>query len=287
MSYYKCNRCNYISKQKVDMKRHLDKLKKCIIINISDKSENELYEDSLIKYEIHNGLELNIEKKEKKEKKFNCDKCNKKFYNKSNLNRHVLTNKLCKKMENVTNIQNITNITNNTNNIINIHINSLKGFDEDWNTSKITNDMREKLLLSDKKFTNTLKNILQNDENLNVILKDSTTGIVYKMKNNQYEAMNMKDIFEVSMDKIYRHLRDFFEEIVDTNENIHTNIILDIDSKYNNYKKNVITKKDVNNCLLNIFDENKNKSIEKFIEVNEDKPLIEDNPIIENCELNY
>ena len=31
MSYYKCHRCDYISKQKIDMKRHLDKKMKCII----------------------------------------------------------------------------------------------------------------------------------------------------------------------------------------------------------------------------------------------------------------
>ena len=50
--------------------------------------------------------------------------------------------------------------------------------------------MREKILLSDKKFTNTLENILKNDENLNIILKDKATGFVYKTKNNENNAHN-------------------------------------------------------------------------------------------------
>ena len=44
MSYYKCARCGYISKQKIDMKRHLDKKVKCNIIN----NENEILNEELL-----------------------------------------------------------------------------------------------------------------------------------------------------------------------------------------------------------------------------------------------
>ena len=49
MSYYKCHRCDYISKQKIDMKRHLDKKIKCIIKNDNNLNEIDLYNMSLIK----------------------------------------------------------------------------------------------------------------------------------------------------------------------------------------------------------------------------------------------
>ena len=124
-------------------------------------------------------------------------------------------------------------------------------------------------MLCNTKFTNTLKNILENDENLNVILKDNETGIVYKIKNNEYEAMHVNDILDISMDKIYKHLRDFFEELF-KNNSIDENVMKDIDKKYNRYKKNVEIKTDVNHCLSNIFEGNKDKSIQKFIEKIED-----------------
>ena len=89
------------------------------------------------------------------------------------------------------------------------------------------------------------------------------------MKNNEYEAMNVRDICEISMDKIYKHLRDFFEEAI--GDNINKDIIKEIDKKYNRYKKNNIIKNDVNNSISNIFDENKSKSIEKFVDIINDK----------------
>ena len=42
MSYYKCHRCDYISKQKIDMKRHLDKKIKCIIKNDNNLNETDI-----------------------------------------------------------------------------------------------------------------------------------------------------------------------------------------------------------------------------------------------------
>jgi hypothetical protein len=235
------------------MKRHLEKQKKCIIINnINDKNEEELYNDSLLKKKINEEVNIVLtQKNNTKPKCSKCNKCNKIFNNKSNLNKHLKHN-VCssiniekdteqKEVNQITNIQNI----GIQNNIINININSLRGFDEDWNISNITKDMREKILLSDKKFTNTLENILKNDENLNIILKDKATGFVYKTKNNDYEVMNVKDILEESMDKIYKHLRYFFSEIVDNNKNdiridILENELKEVDKKYQTYKNSEI-----------------------------------------------
>ena len=51
MYYYVCKRCNYVSKQKIDMKRHLDKKKKCKLHpeNICILSNDEMYNLSLDK----------------------------------------------------------------------------------------------------------------------------------------------------------------------------------------------------------------------------------------------
>ena len=189
----------------------------------------------------------------------------------------------------IKNIDIQNNIINNTfiNNTININVNSLKGFEEEWDISNITQEMRKNLLLSNTKFTNTLKNILENDENLNVILKDKSTGIVYKIKNKEYEAMHVKDILELSMDKIYKHLKDFFQEIIINNNSIDKSIIKEIDIKYNNYKKNMDTKNNVNSYLSDIFDENKDKSIQKFIEIIENNEEKINNLEFSNNNLEY
>jgi len=283
MFYYQCKRCNYISKQKVDMKRHLERQKKCIITNETDKDDFQLCEESLVKHYINKELKsiMKINKVDCNDKKFECNICNKIYHNKSNLNKHLKNNNCDIPFQNNDNdgriIQQINNIQNIAvqNNVINININSLRGFDEDWNISNITKDMREKLLLSDKKFTNTLENILKNDENLNIILKDKVTGLVYKIKNNEYEAMPVKDIFEETMYKIYKHLRDFFQEIKTDNQNdirmnILENEIKEVDKKYNRYIKSVMTSNDVNNCLSNIIDDKKNDAIKKFIKITTD-----------------
>lgn len=292
MNYFKCKRCEYISKQKIDMKRHLEKNKKCTILNnYENKSENQLYNESLIPHNIDNGLNLNLSNKIKeKEKKFCCERCEYKCSEKSNLSKHMKNSKRCKKIyeesiknntidntnsntsnNNYTNSNNTIN-SNNTQNInivnnnININLKSLREFEEEWDTSNITTEMKKKLLLGHSKFTNTLKSILTNDENLNVILKDESTGIVYKLKNDEYEAMHVNDILDVSMDKIYKHLRDFIEEIINVDNKDNKTIIHEIDKKYYNYKKDLKIKKDADGYLVNIFNENKDKSIEKFVE---------------------
>ena len=310
MFYYQCKRCNYIAKQKIDMKRHLEKQKKCIINNNEEKDDFQLREESLVKHFMDDELKSiikktklnNSDKNSDKNKRIECHICNKVFHNKSNLNKHFKNNSCnLDKDNNEDNnentettenndkvvVQHINNIQNIgvQNNVINININSLRGFDEDWNISNITKDMREKLLLSDKKFTNTLENILKNDDNLNIILKDKMTGLVYKIKNNEYEAMSVKDIFEETMYKIYKHLREFFQEIITDNQNdirmnILENEIKEVDKKYNRYVKSLLISSDVNKCLSNIIDDKKTEAIKKFIKLTTDDD--EDNNDEEN-----
>jgi hypothetical protein len=56
MFYYVCARCNHITKQKVEMKRHLEKVKKCCIRDKENKlSDFELFNKSL---EVANAMTL-------------------------------------------------------------------------------------------------------------------------------------------------------------------------------------------------------------------------------------
>lgn len=313
-SYYKCCRCNHLTKQKNDMKKHLDKEKKCKIINITEKSEIQLYWLSLEKIISENKLDKSITEnkiieKVKSEKKYICKDCNKCFHNKSNLNKHIKNN-ICQNIKNaiekivdekindinnqsninnISNLQQINNIIGVQNNIVNININTntsnLRGFDEDWNLSNISNELKEKLVLSDKKFTSTLKNILENTDNLNVILKDNTTGFVYKNKNNNYEAMPVNEILEEAMDKIYKHLRNFFTDIINNNKNdirlnILENEIKEVDKKYNVYKKSVFIKKpEVNQYLSDIFDSKKQESINQYLLKKKTNNLLQNNDL--------
>ena len=82
-SYYKCKRCEFTSKQKNVMKKHLEKNKKCIIKNPENKLlDIQLYNLSL---EKHNDNKLLLN-----EKKENfCSKCNKQFSNKFTYTRHI------------------------------------------------------------------------------------------------------------------------------------------------------------------------------------------------------
>jgi hypothetical protein len=270
MYYYLCQRCGRVTKQKIEMKRHLDKLKQCSIKDkiIDDEiTEKDLYEKSLIKIKI----ELNNNKIEDSNL---CTKCNKYFYNKSNLNKHQKN--VCFKEKNTPiTIQNIIQQNNITNSkIINININNfIKGFDEEWDVSKIDSDKKGEILLSNSKFSKTLENILKNDVNQNVILHDNYTGIVYKNEKNKYEPMSNKEIIEKSMEKIYKHLKNFYNEIINNNINDLSEVALnnelkELEKKYNRFFTLEEAKNIVRNSFTKIYNQNKDIAENIFYDIN-------------------
>jgi DNA-directed RNA polymerase subunit RPC12/RpoP len=124
MFYYICARCNHITNQKIEMKRHLEKNNICKINNINNiLSDKELYNKSLEKQE---KLNENNTKKE-----YICDKCNKHFSNKGNLNKHLKV--VCNSIKIENNMNNVQNI--GVQNIININLGMVKGFDQDWDVT--------------------------------------------------------------------------------------------------------------------------------------------------------
>jgi triacylglycerol esterase/lipase EstA (alpha/beta hydrolase family) len=254
---YQCLRCFYTTNKSSTMKSHINRKKRC-----------NKHVDSL-KYSDEEILELSVIKICKRDK-YKCEICKEKYATQLLLNEHKST--YCIKKSSEPNIVNITNITNNiTNNIINISI-PIVPFDKEWNIEHLDNYLKALILICDNKFTEFLNNILKNKVNLNVVLdKEMNNAFVYR--NNMYENIDKKDLFEKSMEKIHNHLTKIKEEFYKNAENQIQSDLIDqeiqkMDDKYSKYLEDNTTKDIVNNYLSDIYDSNSKEAYEfynKFI----------------------
>jgi hypothetical protein len=189
----------------------------------------------------------------------------------TNLNHNLISTKNMVNYNNQVNSNNVNNITinvyntNNTNNNI-----VVLPFDQNWDVSKIDDKQKLILFLEDKKYSKTMEQILQNDKNLNIIFdKDSDLGLIYKNDAEQFINMKTNDIIDKAMVKIYNHLIDFYDEMkckgytlseLDSHKELIEKRFADF-----NKDKDKNTKDLVKNILVDIFDKNKDKAIERFI----------------------
>ena len=372
MYYYTCKRCGHYAKQKIEMKRHLDKKVKCDIKDNDNKmTGKELYDNSLIRqnyeiiknndyppnvYECNIILDHNFKKDNQNKDSLNkdtldkdtldndsykitdveiitinnedqnntintdnviklidkdndnyCSNCDKYFLNKSNLNKHkrnVCENtvkieykkqkdQLKKDKINNVSIQNNIEFQNNNNNnnnnvsiqnnnVININIQCLRGFDEEWDVSLISEKIKSDLLLSNAKFTKTLQEIMNNRMNLNVIMDkdEKDVGIVYKMNKNKYEIMSKKEINETSIKKIYKHLKDFYVDIITNNELEISEVALNnekkvLDEKYELFFNREDIQDKVSELLTDIYHNKKEEAQVNYNDFNNIKDMIE------------
>ncbi len=308
MAYYICRRCNYKFKQKIDIRRHLERVNKCPrnskLLFLTDEAIEELSLKKIISDEDledekgtlsfdHQEIQGTQEDKALKKTKTEiiCPTCNICFTRNSSLKRHLKN--YCgkdepKKEESAPKIftANFTDTTNNsttdnskinvTNNILNINFNidnkniKIIPFDEDWDTSKFDLETKQVLLMSTIKFTKTMEKILENDANLNILIEeDRDSGIVYKNDVEKFKKMNINDIIDTSMHKLYKHLKQFYDEIREDNEFKLYDKYLDdeknvIESKYDEYQTNQDTHKLVHNHLIDLYDKNKEKTISNY-----------------------
>lgn len=283
MYCYICKRCKKLMSQKIEMERHLSKIVPCAILDKNNTfTDAELYRMSMEKIVLKDSSD-----DDSKNIPVNyCERCDKFFHNRSNLIKHLRKNVCEKNIEKrVKNTQNIgiQNIMNgdihNTNQNIVININYPRGFDEDWDVSKIDNNLKEKLLMSDTKFSKTLENILENERNLNVILCGDDAGVVFKTNKNKYEPMSINDIIEKSMEKIFGHLLDFCEDIKKSEKEIKDNELIDyitknLKIKYRDFTKVEKIKELVKNSFSSIYNERKEMAEKKYLEIQK----IEDDP---------
>jgi hypothetical protein len=291
---YKCINCNiFNTKNLKDIIRHSNTKKKCIqslesldyskdqILFLSllptniDISKNELdflKDISILDNNREELINIIIENTTKKNCK-HCKYCNKIFENNIYLRKHIILecfiDIINKKNKNIKiniinkdsyNTTNITNIPINITQNITLEIKSPIPFDEDWNIKNLSEDEKIALLHSMKMYTNFLKKILENDENLNVIV-DKEIAYVYDNDNEKYIKMNLPEVFDKTMDKINKQLNDINnanEEMIKESLNLSKKHIKE---KFDKYKSDNSLKIRVNEILNNIYEEKKDDAI--------------------------
>jgi len=258
MSYYECKRCKFRSKFKNDIRRHLDRKIKCgKDLDAYDYNDQELYKLSLIRIVVKN---------EEDKTKLTCIHCKKIYSRLDSLNRHKL---ICKKANNELDSLNTT-ITNeyeynNQNVFIEYNNFNLKSFYEDWSIEHIDHYLKLFILLSQTKYTDFLKEVMKNKENLNIILeKNSDSCLIYKNKTEGYVKIKINELFERLMVKINEQLQKIFDEYLSEKHNIEKSVLNTIkEEKINNnikltdYMNNITLKKIVDTILLDILNKNK------------------------------
>tara|TARA_A100001015_G_scaffold273340_1_gene328715 strand:+ start:6480 stop:7349 length:870 start_codon:yes stop_codon:yes gene_type:complete len=287
------------------MIRHLCRKNKCVKnLTAYRYNDDELY-----------NLSLNIVKENSNSLIFNniCQYCNKNFSTRGNLKKHLkkhedgsipiideLNNDEDIKLEeNNNNFQNenketslnqtINNITVNQqfNNYNIINVKYPNSFDKDWDLSQLSYEKKLFLIsCCNTKYSELLKYILQNDDNLNVIIENETnTGIVYKNDIEKYIHLNKSDIIDQSLTKLNQQLNNLCKEISIKNDTESQERLeyesLSINKKFNDYKvNNNNIKNGVEDIISNIFNEKKDKAINmmnKIIEYETKDNLIENN----------
>lgn len=185
-------------------------------------------------------------------------------------------------------IQNIT-VNQQFNNFQLFNMKYPNGFDKEWDLSKISDEKKLFLInCCNTKYSELLKFILQNEDNLNVILEnENDTGIVYKNDTEKYIHLNKSDIIDQSLVKLNNQLNELCREICLKNQEDPQNIekykyeTLKINKKLSDYKTNNHNIKDgVQNLITNIFNEKKDKSIDlmnKIIEEETKNNLLKNN----------
>jgi hypothetical protein len=317
---YKCYRCNYITDHKSSIYKHFLAKKKCklsvfglkynddevVKYSLCKKSDHDKFKNRISKYNISKSTAEFIDelKYSYKNSLRTCKFCNKNFEKYFDLEYHLFEcieiNDCNDNKNNITNIDNSINndnsITNNnniinnnnsiTNNINNYHIHfdnkKIISFNDEWNTDHLNIDKKICLFLSTFKFTKTLECILENDSNKNILMNnDNKTCIIYNGDDeNQFYTLNSEDILKKSIMKLYKHLKDFEDEIIQTNCKeyvIPTTLINQsskkLDEKINDYKKNDSVKESVNNLISDIFNKYKDDVKDKYIELSNDNEI--------------
>ncbi len=185
------------------------------------------------------------------------------FSNSNNTTNHNTTN-------NTTNSNNkIQNITNNN---FNINLKVVRGFDEEWDISKIDKNTMLLLLLSDSKYFNTLEQIMLNDVNLNVLTNDGDI-FTFNSLTQKFEKCEVEKIIKLSMDKLYNNLNEMIKKLLDHDdttpkymkETTPVKVILEgkknIDEKYVNFNLSNEVKQYVSESFVKIFNENKDQTL--------------------------
>ena len=263
MTYtYQCIRCSFKTNRKSIIINHLNKKNKCEKnLNVYFLPNDIIYEMSIIPIELIDN-------------NYQCKYCLKNFSCNYNLNRHIKNCKFKdKKSDNILkkfNIYNQIDIKKYINNFYNLTI--LKYFEENkiynsfyksWNINHIDLLTKKLLFISNDKYSDLLRKILENDKNINIIYdKNESYGYLIN-DNNDIELIDKKKIVNETMKKIINTF-SIFKNYLDDDKIIDKFLLIKendiINDKYNSFLTNNIVSMKVENIILNLY-------YEKFQEI--------------------
>jgi transcriptional regulator with PAS, ATPase and Fis domain len=263
---YNCIRCSFQTNKKSIMIKHLEKKNKC-----KKKVGTYFLPDELI-YELC----LNPINNEYNE--FQCKNCLKNYISKYNLNRHSKNcNKNCNKNKSNLLVKyklfTYLDIKKYVNDFYNLTI--LKYFEENkiynsfkkpWNLSHIDLLTKKLLYISNDKYSDLLRKILENDKNINIIY-DKNENYGYIINDiNEIELINKKTIVNKTIEKILHTFTIFKKDLEENNKIIDINLLYKeheiIKDKYNLFLNSEIIRTKVETIILNLYNE-------KFHEIQE------------------
>jgi hypothetical protein len=251
------NKSSVIFKNKADLLSRIalidkQKLKKCTICNNEFYKITDLKEHLILKC-FHNKL------KENDLKVIINNNTNTNDGDTNSNNGDSNTNTSNSNHNNIHSNNTVNNVTN-----IYLEVKAPLPFDENWDTSKIENIVKENIIFSKFMYSNLLTEILKNEINLNVIIEeDNDSGIVYKNDIDKYIKMKSEDIVDKTIQKLKEQLltintesaNDYLEECIKSSK---TNI----NKKYNNYVEKSDTKSVVSSLIKNIYNLKKDSALE-------------------------
>lgn len=300
-NFYECLRCKFITNRKSSMKDHLNRKKKCIktldafqynddecdiisLIKKGDRKKNKFKCNHCLKsycnnYVLEKHIKTYCKKKDENNLINNYDETI--IDNIDDIDNNINKDKSNKIINNINNVKHVNNVNNvNTTNIENQHniINNIIiipgmgnnipiPFDKDWITEHIDIHLKHLILLGNHKYTDLLKKILENKNNLNVIIdKDQNIGFVYN-SDNTYKNMEKSEIVNLSMEKLKNELHRIKDDVIN-NSSIEADFTKEqtsiIDNKYEIYKNDKQIQKSVEELLTDIYDKNKDDAIEFY-----------------------
>lgn len=260
---YYCIRCNFQTERKSILLNHLNKKNKCKkLLNIYFIPNNILYEMSKIPYSNNNY-------------EFQCKYCLKDYSCKYNLERHKKSCSLKdKKNQNILiklEILNYIDIKKYISHFSELTV--LKYFDKNkiyssfykqWNINHIDLLTKKLLYITNDKYSDLLRKILENDKNINIIYDHRESYGYIINDNHDIEIITTKNIVNETMKKIYNSY-ELFKTQLEENDKMIDKLSLNkeyetIKDKYNLFLNNNTISEKVENIILNIYSD-------KFVEI--------------------
>jgi transcriptional regulator with PAS, ATPase and Fis domain len=259
---YNCIRCSFQTNKKSIIIKHLEKKNKC------KKKVGTYFLPNELIYELC----LNPINNEYNE--FQCKNCLKNYISKYNLNRH---SKNCNKDKSNLLVKyklfTYIDIKKYINDFYNLTI--LKYFEENkiynsfkkpWNLSHIDLLTKKLLYISNDKYSDLLRKILENDKNINIIYDKKENYGYFINDKNEIELIHKKNIVNKTIEKILHTFNIFKKDLEENNKIIDVNLLYKeheiIKDKYNLFLNSDLIREKVETIILNLYNE-------KFHEIQE------------------